>query len=566
MLALELPVNQVLLGKCLDLLRGLPDNSVDAIVTDPPYGLGTKEPTPEEIDAYLKGASLDTGGDFMGAEWEIPSVSVWKECLRVLKPGGYVLSFAGTRTWDLMSIGIRIAGFENRDTISNLFSSPCLQWIHGQGFPKSMNIHKNLLKLVNAEEDPEKKAKLQAVADRFKGYGTALKPAWEPILCYRKPMEGTVADQVVLTETGGININGTRVKHASEEDFQKHKEHVERIKEKGGQWGDSWKNSSDLSGANDVTTAGRWPANVMLTHSNECLVVGTTKVDAPVINRFTDGMKPFGEGAGHPYESTGGGKEEITLYECVEGCPVKAMDAHSGDRKSTGPYPSESASESILRPGQGAYQKQGQLYDDKGGASRFFTQFIPEAPFFYTGKATKREKNKGVIHEFHEGFVMLRGDLKIEGNRILPAEDRTPEEAFLVELFNEKWPLDYMDPSETPIPVESIIVNVGEEALPLFEPVKPDDNKHPTVKPVALMRWLVRLVTPKDGIVLDPYCGSGTTCAAAIEENVKFIGMDKDPMFQELAKKRVSYLLETVGVHHEQRAAFDAMMSLPQED
>jgi len=223
-----------------------------------------------------------------------------------------------------------------------------------------------------------------------------------------------------------------------------------------------------------------------LEHSPECKQVGTRKMDAPTINRFTDGMKPFGDGAGHPYESSGGGEEDVPVYECAEGCPVRALDA------------------------QGS------------GASRYFAQFMPDAPFFYTGKASKREKNEGVLEgKFKEGFVVVKEKLKDEETIFLAAE----------------WPEGYPEPT-TPIMEEA----VPESIRKLFEKVKPDDNRHPTVKPVALMRWLVRLVTPKGGIVLDPYCGSGTTCAAAVLEEMRFIGMDKDPLFHKLAEKRVGYL------------------------
>ena len=148
---MDLPVNSILLGPCLDLLKTLPDNSVDALVTDPPYGLGTREPTAKDIVAYLSGGELDHGKDFMGRDWEIPSVAVWRQCLRVLKPGAYLFSFAGTRTWDLMSVGIRAAGFENRDTIASEFGPSVLQWLHGQGFPKSLNVSKALLKMAEAQ-------------------------------------------------------------------------------------------------------------------------------------------------------------------------------------------------------------------------------------------------------------------------------------------------------------------------------------------------------------------------------------------------------------------------------
>lgn len=132
---MELPIDQILLGDCLDLLRNLPDASVHAVVSDPPYGLGSKDPDPLDIFQYVLGGSLETGKDFMGADWSLPTVSVWREVYRVLKPGGHVLAFAGTRTFDMMSIGLRMAGFECRDTIGRNY--PILQWNQGQGMPKS---------------------------------------------------------------------------------------------------------------------------------------------------------------------------------------------------------------------------------------------------------------------------------------------------------------------------------------------------------------------------------------------------------------------------------------------
>lgn len=135
-------------GDSLAVLRTLPDASIDSCVCDPPYGLGTREPSADEIVAYLRGDSLDTGGDFMGRDWEIPPVALWREVFRVLKPGGHVLAFAGTRTVDLMGIGLRVAGFEFRDS---------LQWLYGQGRPSSKQ---------------------------------RLKPGHEPILMFRKSTRG----------------------------------------------------------------------------------------------------------------------------------------------------------------------------------------------------------------------------------------------------------------------------------------------------------------------------------------------------------------------------------------
>jgi site-specific DNA-methyltransferase (adenine-specific) len=171
-------VNQILLGDCLDVLKEIESDSCCAIVCDPPYALGTKEPTGEEIDAYLNGAELDSHGDFMGREWQLPSVAIWKEALRVLKPGGYCASFCGTRTFDLMDAGMRQAGFTDEGVFTEKFGLTYMSWLHSQGMPKSRSIHKDLLKLPSVSQE---------VKDRYVGYGTALKPSWEPILLFKKP-------------------------------------------------------------------------------------------------------------------------------------------------------------------------------------------------------------------------------------------------------------------------------------------------------------------------------------------------------------------------------------------
>ena len=203
-------------GNCLDILRILPDNSIDAVVTDPPYGLS-----------------------FMGKRWDydVPSTEIWAECLRVLKPGGYLLAFAGTRTQHRMAVRIEDAGFEIRDMLA---------WMYGSGFPKSHNL------------DGE-----------HQGWGTALKPAMEPITMARKPFKATVAQNVQEWGTGAINIDGCRI--PCDDGFEKAWDNPvsTNISAKGGTFiSEGIQHQVDLS---EYKPSGRWPANVMHDGSAEIL-------------------------------------------------------------------------------------------------------------------------------------------------------------------------------------------------------------------------------------------------------------------------------------------------------
>ena len=279
-------------GDCLQVLKELDDCSVDSIVTDPPYGLS-----------------------FMGKGWDydVPTVDIWRECLRVLKPGGHLLAFAGTRTQHRMCVNIEDAGFEIRDMIA---------WAYGSGFPKSRNIGD--------------------------GWGTALKPALEPITVARKPFKGTVANNVLEHGTGAINIDGCRV--ATDESTQRpcgpNSDHAQQFK--GSQGG--------LRGQPAGT--GRWPANLI--HD---------------------------------------GSDEVT-----------------------------------------------ELLNDA-------------ARFFYCAKANKKDREDG--------------------------------------------------------------------------------NTHPTVKPTDLMAYLCKLVTQPDGVVLDPFMGSGSTGKAAVREGFGFVGIEREPEYFAIAEQRV---------------------------
>ena len=360
---------------CLEALRNLPDNSVDSVVTDPPYGLS-----------------------FMGKKWDydVPSVDIWLECFRVLKPGGYLLSFAGTRTQHRIACGIEDAGFEIRDMIA---------WVYGSGFPKSLDVGKAIDKMLGNERDniganpnqrPNSNPDLYTINGNksfsltrgnspYEGYGTALKPALEPITVARKPIEGTVAANVLKWGTGAINIDGCRVESGS--DY--HELSVT-------QGGDHFSvGSTDKTRGNKfIPKQGRFPANLIHDGSDEVL--------------------------------------ELT-----------------------------------------------------GSAARFF----------YCAKASKAERNMGC-----EG-------LPITGNRPLGISS---------------WE------NQT---------NGSGNVMGKSEPMQ---NHHPTVKPLALMRYLVRLVTPPNGTVLDPFLGSGTTAIAAIQEGFDWIGVEREAEYCDIAEARIA--------------------------
>jgi len=389
---------------------------------------------------------------------------------------------------------------------------------NSQGFPKSLNISKAIAKLDGDHAEDAKK---------WSGWGTALKPAWEPILCFRKPVEEpSITEQVATTGTGGINIDDTRIKHANAADLENHKAMVAALKARGGQLGNSWKNSSDLSGANEVKEGGRWPSNVVMVHAVGCQKTGTDKVPAPVINRFEDGMKPFGGGAGHQYTSTptgdSEGNETVDVYECVEGCPVRALEQQSS-------------------------------------SSRYFGQFVPEAPFFYSAKASRSERNGAFPIPKNKSkdktkFVVYKIKEDVETDTLVTIHealsevigDFDPE----TERFENSWFQRYVP--------ENLREHFEMDAMS-------GGNDHPSVKPVALMRYLVKLVTPVGGIVLDPYCGSGTTCLAAAESGMQFIGIERDPHFFEIAQKRVMTVYEKSNLERNKNDLFSAAEDLPED-
>ena len=349
---------KVFAGSCLDRLRELPDESVDAVVTDPPYGLSNTDPAhvSQALVRWVSGERdfIPDGKGFMGKAWDafVPPPAVWDECLRVLKPGGHVLAFAGSRTFDLMALSIRLAGFEIRDSVA---------WLYGSGFPKSLDVSKAIDKAAGVEREVltetvsdlfgereeeisetrinepsgivmvgqgertlvERKQTAPATteAQKWQGWGTALKPAFEPVVVARKPLIGTVAENVLAHGTGGLNIDGTRIGTDDTRSFAS-KSALGMMND------DNWQAQPVLAGS----ISGRWPSNVML-------------------DEFTAGLVDEQSGV---TRSQSGAKQTASF-----------------DSYSIGNY-------------QGTANIVG--HDDMGGASRFF----------YIAKASKRDRNEGL--------------------------------------------------------------------------------------------------------------------------------------------------------------------------
>ena len=417
---------KIIHGDCLDVLKRLDDNSIDAVITDPPYGLSNTKPAQvaDVLKAWVTGnteAVPTKRGGFMGEEWDsfVPPPAVWEECMRVLKPGGHMAVFAGARTQDLMGLSIRLAGFEIRDALG---------WIYGSGFPKSLDVSKAIDKAAGAEREvvgrrTGAQSKATAAmrsfgndrgdgksefditapatdeAKRWDGWGTALKPAIEPIILARKPLAGTVANNVLEHGVGGLNIDACRV--GNEKRFNS------PAVAKKGTFNCSF--DSDYTGA-EVT--GRFPANVLL---DEHAAIEMDKQSGVSVSREGNrGLQTSGQHAGL-------GGDDMNV-----------------------------------KPGTDYVRG----HNDSGGASRFFPVFK------YQAKAPKKERP------------------------IIEREDGTK-------------------------------------------------IQHATVKPLALMEWLVSLIVPPGGVVLDPFAGTGTTLQAALNKGFAPIGIEQGADYIKLIEKRL---------------------------
>ena len=403
-------------GDCIETMNAMPPESVDAIVTDPPYGLS-----------------------FMQAKWDAtpPGVQWAEACYRVLKPGGHIAAFGGTRTWHRLAVAIEDAGFEMRDSLA---------WLYGSGFPKSHDVSKAIDKLAGAEREVvgpyvrlgdskpyavnssasveiknartmgDITAPATPEAVQWDGWGTALKPAFEPIVLARKPLaEKTVARNVLAHRTGAINIDACRIGLRDDES-------AEALQARSGGvrgFADQYVGGKSRGAPPMDISRGRWPANVLLDHHAAAWV---DEQSGDVKGAVSNGSK-----AGNGYHGNFGVVDQ--------------------------------------KPG----------YADNGGASRFF-------------KVAESDESGAISPYFPREF----------------------DDAF---LYTAKAPK-----RERP--------NV-------------DGVQHPTVKPLAIMRWLIRLVTPPGGVVLDPFAGSGTTIEAALIEGFDPVGIEMETDYLPLIQHRI---------------------------
>ncbi len=430
-------------GNMLNMLEVIEKESVDSIVTDPPYEL-----------------------NFMSKGWDNAGVSfqpdTWRKCYEVLKPGGYLLAFGGSRTFHRIAVAIEDAGFEIRDTI---------MWLYGSGFPKSMNVGLSIDKKNGVEVKSSyiandknnvygnkfgggKTDNTLKAQNEWNGWGTALKPSFEPIIVARKPFKGSLVDNVIEWGVGGINIDECRVANTNADTYDLEKRQISKAtgSDDDGHFLDQLHNQDAKHG---VTEQGRFPANTILTYDE------------------TD------------FDEVCGGFPDTKSQKTNS----KLLDIRGNN------YNNANKNLDV------AYERG---YADSGSASRYF----------YCAKASKKDRDEGL------------------------------------DIFEEKIECDRNE--------ECYSANV-----PFNRSANPKKNTHPTVKPTELMQYLVRLVTPNNGIVLDPFNGSGSTGKAVMYENkernkdYKYIGIELTEEYLPIAKARIEYVCNLEDEIDNQTNIFD---------
>jgi site-specific DNA-methyltransferase (adenine-specific) len=447
---MDLPVNQIICGDCLQILYTFPSNMVDSVVTDPPYGLSREPDIREVLEKWLAGEDYTyRGGGFMGKTWDsfVPGPSIWREVYRVLKPGGHALVFAGTRTQDLMTTALRLAGFEVRDVI---------EWLYFSGFPKSMDVSKALdirergkFTINKIQHFREKRGLTRKQLGELAGFKDAEKTVWDWEIGGHVPSE---ANWNLIKRI--LDITEEEEKAFEREKTGERQKLDTFIREGGYVAGEADATHYDKK-VIDITTpatdlAKKWDGwGTALKPAHEPIIVARK----PLIGTVAENVEKYGTGALN-----------------IDGCRIPTEDNLNG----------------------GAYAKQGTPRNDgwgmqRGGAGKYVQ---PEGRFPANCVTTEPDAF------FSKYFNVTPPELCKKASK----RDR-----------NSDWR--------------------GEEIGAI--------NRHPTVKPTDLMAWLVRLITPPGGIVLDPFAGSGSTCVAARREGFFFIGIEQELEYVEIARKRV---------------------------
>jgi len=490
------------------------ENSIPFIITDPPYLL---EFMGKKFDKQHK----DLEGENEGQKMQKWHTGWLIEAYRVLKPGGYLVAFGGTRTSHRLACAMEDVGFEIRDT---------MMWIYGSGFPKSLDISKAIDKRMKVKREvigskgtyadikrdketgqdglhggiAKNRPRVEVditkpatdEAKKWNGWGTALKPAYEPIIIAMKPVSKSFVDNALNEGVAGINIDGSRVATNKNVDDMLRK--VERNERQSRQWrdGSGFKNEhNELTG---VREDGRFPANVILQHHEECKKIGTATIKEGNPDGDCDkgisSTNLYGWNKSDIYKSGQHyGEETIEEWECHKDCPVRIMNEQSGISKSGG----GSGEKSMGALGDNIYGKYNKKLGDNAGG---LGDSGGAARFFYTAKASKSERNiglEGMKKDFHR-----RDDGQPYG---MNTNDQRPDGSKRKEVESQ-------------------------------------ENFHPTVKPVDLLIYLVRMFsTPDGGTVYDPFTGSGTTGIACKILDRPFIGSETEADYFVISKKRLQY-------------------------
>jgi len=462
-------------GDCIEEMQKLIDDGVqvDSVVTDPPYHLtsivkrfGKENSAPAQFGT--DGAYARASKGFMGKEWDGGDIAfrpeTWELALKLLKPGGHLLAFSASRNYHRMAVAIEDAGFEIRDQ---------MMWLYGSGFPKSQNMGKAIDKKQGNDREVlgtkitnvgmqgnnfkrgSKSGEVEVTKgnSEWEGWGTALKPAHEPIVMARKPLsESSIVDNVLKHGTGAINIDGCRVEGNDAKYPDTNPDFRDQGKKSKEAIGIDKLSFGQVSGAErkKVVRKSRSEDGVWTDGNSGMKAEGTQYADADPRGRFPANVMHDGS--------------DVIVNEFPEGAKGSTTPRNRGTVGMFG-MPNDATPE----------------YADEGSAARFF----------YCPKTSKSEIHSNL--DDHETKVGVNGN---------------------------KWTDQDYRRGDT-------------------KPTTERKNTHPTVKPVELMKYLCRLVTPKGGTVLDPFMGSGSTGMAAKDEGFDFIGIEKEKEYFEIAESRI---------------------------